>query len=249
MFEQQFARLPEQPPRTLENLPGLAIFAVVPTSARLLPLVFALFIMAIPLSIMRLDPAQRLHWGRANDVQGTVVSAADSSCRGAAARRLVYAFTAGERGAYRGTALVCQGTLDYSIQTGDAVQRRYLASDPAVKALRGVPDNAPPVATFLAMPLLLLAFAAVYAPQLREILQARRLISQGQLTDGSVLFVKPRNNLSRPSWQSGGGTRREAVAWCGNDWLVGQWTAGSKVHLAYLDRTPGKVALLEAFVR
>jgi hypothetical protein len=261
MFEQQLAKLPATAPRTLESLPGLAIFSVVPKSVVFLPLLFLLIFLVVPLSIIRSDPQARLHWGGTREVQGTVVSATDTSCRGTAARRLVYTFTAAGRGEYRGTALVCQGALYYAVQNGDAIQLRYLAEDPAVNALRGAPDNSPPMVFFLTMPLLVLALlAGVYAPQVREILRARRLIAQGQLTDGSILFIKRRTNLSRPSWQSGGiydvhleysagGTRRAALAWCGNEWLVNQWTVGSKVHIAYLEQTPGKVAVLEAFIQ
>jgi hypothetical protein len=261
MFEQQLARLSSMPPRTLESLPGLAIFSVVPKSMVFLPLLFLLVFLVVPLSIIRSDPQSRLQWGRTDDAQGTIVSATDTSCRGTAARRLVYAFTAAGRGEFRGTALVCPGTLYYAAQSGDAIQLRYLADDPAVNALRGTPDNSPPLALFLAMPPIVLALlTGVYAPQVRETLRARRLIARGQLTDGSILFIKRRNNLSRPSWQSGGlydvhveyaadGSRREAVGWCGNEWLVNQWTAGSKVHIAYLEQIPGKIAVLEAFIK
>ena len=261
MFEQQLARLPAMPPRALESLPGLAIFSAVPKSAVFLPLLFLLVFLIVPLSIIKSDPAARLHWGRTLDVEGKIVSATDTSCRGTAARRLVYAFTAAGRGEFRGTALVCQGTLYYAVQGGDAIQLRYLADDPAVNALRGTPDNSPPLVFFLAMPLIALALlTGVYAPQVRETLRARRLIGQGQLTDGSISFIKRRSSLARSPWQSGGvydvhveyaagGTRREAVGWCGNEWLVNQWTVGSKVHIAYLEQTPGKIAVLEAFIR
>jgi hypothetical protein len=52
MFEEQFAKLPIDPPRRTETLPGLRLAGAIPKIALVLPLVFAGYFVIIPLSIM-----------------------------------------------------------------------------------------------------------------------------------------------------------------------------------------------------
>ena len=59
MFEDEFARLPLEPPRRVESLPGLRLGGAIPKWALILPLVFVGFFVFMPLSIMRADPAMR----------------------------------------------------------------------------------------------------------------------------------------------------------------------------------------------
>jgi hypothetical protein len=260
MFETQLNQIPQNPPRA-ELLPGLRMASVLPKSALLLPFFFLAFFAVIPLSVLHSDPAMRLALGPTKTSQGAVVSATNTACRGAAARRLVYAFSAEQGGEFRGSATLCEGALYYTATVGDSVQVQYLAADPAVNTLRGMPNNAPPLAMFLVMPLFLLAFIfSLFLPQVRELLKARTLFRRGRLASGEVLFVKKRASSYRMGWpgnasyevfieyESANG-RREAAAWCANEWLVNQLAPGAKVHIACSEDEPGKVALLEAFLR
>jgi hypothetical protein len=45
------------------------------------------------------------------------------------------------------------------------------------------------------------------------------------------------------------GEKREAVAWCQNDWVVNQMAPGATVHIAYTDDPRERVTLLEGFLR
>ena len=262
MFEKQLAQFPQTPPRALQALPGLRIAAVVPKAAMFVPLMFVLFFVSVPLSILHSDPAMRLSWGPSRNVSGVVVSVTDaSSCRGLGARRLVYSFASAGR-EFRGVAVQCEGALHYSAAAGDEVPIRYLASDPSINALQGLPENAPPVALFLVMPLFfLLLLSLLFVPQLRELRLARRLVKHGRLATAEVVFVRKRSTTSWPGWPGTGaydvyvefaspaGGCREAVAWCANDWLVNHLAPGAAVHVAYSDEEPANVALLEAFLR
>ena len=73
MFEKQLAQFPQTPPRALQALPGLRIAAVVPKAAMFVPLMFVLFFVSVPLSILHSDPAMRLSWGPSRNVSGVVV--------------------------------------------------------------------------------------------------------------------------------------------------------------------------------
>jgi hypothetical protein len=261
MFEQQLTQFPQNPPRALHALPGLRVAAMVPKTALFLPLIFVRFFFSMPFSILHSNPGMRLSWGPSRNVSGVVVSVDAASCRGVAARRIIYSF-APTGHEFRGSAVQCAGALYYSVGAGDTVQIRYLASDPSVNALQGMPDNARPVALFLVMPLFfLLLLAQLFVPQLRELLLARRVLKHGRLATGSVVYVRKRSATSWPGWPGAGayavyvefaspaGGRREAVAWCANEWLVNQLAPGAAVHVAYSDQKPARVALLEAFLR
>ena len=263
MFEEEFAKLPVEPPRRVETLPGLRLWGVIPKWALIIPLVFVSFFVFIPLSIMNADPAMRLAMGPSESSQAHVLSnTSASACRGAASHRLVYSFSFTGR-EYRGAVTVCEESPYYSAMQGDAIEVRFLKSDPAVNAIRSEGRNeAPPFAFFFFMPVFFLViFGSMFWPAVREVLRARRLYRNGRLATGKVVFVKRR---STPLWpglssfgaaevyiefQTSGQEKREVVASCRNDWLIGQLTPGATVHVAYSDEKSGGVALLEAYLR
>jgi hypothetical protein len=263
MFEEEFAKVPIEPPRRIESLPGLRLSGVVPKWALIIPLFFVSFFMFIPLSIMSADPAMRLAMGPAESAQAHVLSNTGASmCRGAASHRLVYSFSSAGR-EYRGAATLCEESPNYSALQGDAIEVRFLKSDPSVNTLRiDARNQAPPFVFFFFMPVFFLAiFGSMFWPAVREVLRARRLFKYGKLAIAKVVFVKKR---ATPLWpglssfgaaevylelQSASQGKREVVAMCRNDWLVNQLTPGATVHVAYSDDKPVNVALLEAYLR
>ena len=264
MFEDQLAHVPADPPRRPETLPGLRLSAVVPRSMLVLPLVFVAFAAFLPLSILISDPGMRLALGLAKTAQGRVLSTADASaCRGSGGHRVIYAFSPEPSREFRGAATLCEGSLYYSVKAGDAVEVQFLPSDPAVNVLRSDSRNpVPPLAFFLLMPLfMLLMLSPMFMPQMREALRARRLFRKGRVVTATVVFAKKRMTASWPGWpgssgaevfvdfQTPSGERREAVAWCPNDWLLNQLATGAKVHVAYTEGERDRAALLEAFLR
>jgi hypothetical protein len=264
MFEEEFKKLWVEPPRRVESLPGLRLRGAVPKAAIMLPLFFLSFFLFIPFSIMNSDPAARLAMGSTDSTQGHVVSnTSASACRGAASHHVTYAFSSKEGSEYRGAATLCDESPYYSVNAGDAIEVRFLRSDPTVNQLPSQGANqAPPVALFLFMPIFFLAiFGSMFWPQIREVLLARRLYKSGRLTIGQVVFIKKRvtsfwpgmsgNNASEVyvEIQPPGNVKREVVASCQNDWLINQLAPGANVHIAYSDDKSGKAALLETFLR
>jgi len=264
MFDEDFARLPAEPPRPLESLPGLRLKGVIPKWAILLPLFFLSFILIIPLSIMNSDPAMRMATGATNTVQGRVVSVSSASaCRGAASHRVVYAFSSKAGREYRGAALLCEESSYYPLKEGDAIEVKYLRSDPTLSRLPSEGGNQPPpFALFLFMPVFFLAiFGAMFWPPIGEVFKARRLFKSGRIAPGKVIFVKKRANFLWPGMpgssasfifvaiQSSSGMTREVVASCHNDWLVNRLMPGTTVHVAYADDKASEATLLDAFLR
>jgi hypothetical protein len=263
MFEEQLESLPADPPRPLEALPGLRMKRAVQGTALLFPLVFAIFFLSVPLSIMRSDPAMRFAISPNRSIQGRVVSSAiTSACRSDKAHRMIYQFSPAPGTTYRGAATVCEQSIYYTVKEGEPVEVQYLTNDPVISRLRGnSPPNASPIYLFLFTPLFILGmFASLLWPPLREYHRARKLFQHGRLATGAVLFVKKRSNAASRGWSgntssdvfiqftSSTGRKREGIAWCPNDWLIDQLVPGEKVHVAY-DEGSDRVALLEAFVR
>jgi hypothetical protein len=109
MFDKVFAKLPVEPPRRVESLPGLKLRGVIAKWAIVLPLFFVVFFLFIPLSLLNSDPAMRMATGATDTVQGPFVSVSSASaCRGAASHRVVYTFSSPAGRAYRGAAILCE---------------------------------------------------------------------------------------------------------------------------------------------
>lgn len=235
MFDDQFAQLPSNPPRRPATLPGLRFAAAVSRSALVLPLVFVCFFALIPISISISDPALRLAMGPTRTVQGRVLSAASvSACRGSSAHRVTYTFSPESGRELRGVATLCEESPYYSVGEGDPIEVQYVSGNPSINAMRGGTRNdAPPVALLILMPVFILAMLSpMFVPQFRELLRARQLYKKGRFALGKVIFVKKRVTALWPGWpgnsaaevfiefQPTGDERREAVAWCPNDWIV-----------------------------
>ena len=263
MFEEQFANLPADPPRSFETLPGLKLQRAFQGTALLFPMVFIIFFVSVPLTIMRADPSMRFAISPSRSLQGRVISSNTvPACRSDKAHRVIYEFSPKDGTNYRGAATACEQSIYYTVKEGDAVEVQYLLHDPVVSRLRGnSPPNSTPLYLFIFTPIFILAmFGSLIFPPLREIRRVRKLFRHGQLATGAVLFVKRRSNTFSRGWSgntssdvfisftSSAGQKREGVAWCPNEWLIDQLVPGGEVHVAYDERLR-TVALLEAFVR
>jgi hypothetical protein len=264
MFEEELAKLPIETPRRLDSLPGLRLRGSVPRVAILLPLLFVGIFVMMPLSLMRTDPAMRLAMGPTESTQGRVISNTNASaCRGEASHHVTYSFSTPSGREYRGGTTLCEQSPYYSVNAGEAIEVRYLKSEPTLNALASErQQEPPPLLFFFFMPFFFLAiFGAMFWPPIRELLRARRLFRNGRLAVGKVVFVKKRATGFWPgmpfnsaaevyiAFSAAGEPKREGVAACQNDWLVNQLTPGTDVHVAYSDDTSAKVALLEAYIR
>jgi hypothetical protein len=262
MFD-ELASISANPPRT-GFLPGMRLSSAVPRSTLILLLAFVLLFAVFPLSIMSTDPKAKLAIGPSGTAEGRVLSVTDvSACRGSAARRIVYAFSAQSSSEFRGVGVVCEESAYYSTRAGEKIEIRFLKRDPAVNAIAGTEAvNEPPLFLFMIFPLFfLLILSPLYLPQLREIVRARRLYKKGALVEGKVVFVKRRSATNWPRWpgsttadvyvahQTPSGGRVETVVGCSNDWLLNQLSAGATVHILLAPDKSGRGALVEAFIR
>jgi len=262
MFDEVSA-IPANPPRT-GVLPGMRLRSAVPRSTLILLLAFVLFFAVFPLSIMSTDPKAKLGIFPSSTTQGRVLSVTDvSGCRGSAARRVVYAFSAESGNEFRGAAVVCEESAYYSTQVGEKIEIRYLKRDPAVNAVAGTEgENEPPFFLFMIFPLFfLLVLSPLYLPQLREVMRARQLYKKGVVVEGKVVFVKRRSTTTWPGWpgsttadvyvayQTPNGGRAETVVGCSNDWLLNQFSPGATVHILLAPDASKRGALIEAFIR
>jgi Protein of unknown function (DUF3592) len=263
MFDEVFARLPTEPPRRADDLPGLKLRGAVPKWAIVLPLLFVFFFLLFPLSVMNSDPAMRMSLGATDTVRGHVISVSSASaCRGDASHRVVYAFADKSGREYRAATLVCEESPYFAVKEGDAIEVRYLKSDPSVNQLPQQTRNEPPFLLFLLMPVFFLVFfGAMFWPPVSEMLKARRLFKSGRIANGKVIFIKRRSNFLWPGMPgasaslvyveltASSGVVREVVASCHNDWLMNQLAPGATVHVAYASDGETRVALLGAYVR
>jgi hypothetical protein len=263
MFDDELAAIPTQPPRT-GVLPGMRIGAAVPKSTLLLLLAFFVLITALPLSIISTDPKMRLGIGPSGMAQGRVLATATvSSCRNSAAHRIIYSFSPQSGNEFRGAGLLCEVSPYYSAQADDKIEIRYLKRDPAVNSIAGTAsDNEPPIFIFLLFPFFfLLLLSALFLPQIREVMYARRLYRAAVLTEGKVVFVKKRSGVNWPGWpgsstaevyvahQLPSGGRAEAIVRCTNDWLVNQLVPGATVHILLPRDKSKRGALLQEYIR
>jgi hypothetical protein len=259
----ELASIPANPPRT-GFLPGMRFSSAIPRSTLILLLAFVLLFAVFPLSIMSTDPKAKLGIGPSGTAEGRVLSVTDvSACRGSAARRIVYAFSAESSSEFRGVGVVCEESAYYSTRVGEKIEIRFLKRDPAVNAIAGTEAvNEPPLFLFMIFPLFfLLILSPLYLPQLREVVRARRLYKKGALVEGKVVFVKRRSAITWPGWpgsttadvyvahQTPSGGRVETVVGCSNDWLLNQLSPGATVHILLAQDKSARGALVEAFIR
>lgn len=262
MFDDELAKVPTQPPRSLTLLPGLRVRSVFSGISLSGPLTIISFFSLFPLLILFSGPEGRLAFGNTGLAQGRVIKVSNSDSPSQTRRVLTYAFTPpGNRGEYRSTSSVDQSSVYFSINAGNSVPIKYLISDPAISVIAGDRNSEPPYFLFLFFPFFgLLIFAPVFAPVFRELLRARRIVKNGFITQGSIVFVR-RRIRGWPVWpdlaafdvtvsyQTPSGVSAEAKAWCNNEWLVHNLPPDCTVHIAIIPSRPGRGALLEAFVR
>jgi len=139
---------------------------------------------------------------------------------------------------------------------GDAIEVRFLKSDPSVNKLRSMLGIRLRRSSFSSScrysfwPSLGRCFGRRFA----RCCELRRLFKYGKLAPPKVVFVKkrpPHSGRACPALgsqvylelQSASQGKREVVAMCRNDWLVNQLTSGATVHVAYSDDKPVNVAL------
>jgi hypothetical protein len=261
MFEEELAKLPANAPRRPDLLPGLRIKSAV-SSANIMVAFFLVFIFGlVSLTVLYADPHERLAIGSTKIIAGNVASVTLSGCNGSG-HLINYGFVPPGSIRYVGSLSACSGSKYYKLGPGDGIPIKYLVSDPTVHAVLGTADaDRPPDFTLLILPLFALFGLIAVASPLRQILKVRKIFRRGNITKGTVLFVKRRVNSVMSRWPSmmpaevyinfqlPSGTIAEARTRCSNDWLLGHLAPGAEVHIAVNPRKPDDIVLLDAYIR
>lgn len=256
----ELARIPVNPPRPVELLPGLRLSRAISRRALALPLAFLGFAAFMPLMVLSQSREFALDWGDTAVANGRVESAVPSERHGCGeSTRLVYSFASASGETYRGSATVCPENAYAQVRPGESIPIVYLASDPSLNAISGQQAKGPPLAIFFFFPLF---FAAIFVPllwpRISQVLKDRKSFRDGALARGHVVYARRQYDAGWPGWQMVSvtevtvsaqlptGQTREVTAACSNEWLVTQLAPGAEVHVCVRD---GHAMLLEAYLR
>lgn len=262
MFDDLLSRLPADPPRSLDALPGLRVRAQL-SPGLLIPLGFILIFSLFPLAVFFSEPHLRLQLGETATVEGTVVARDDCGAQ-ADSGGIRYAFVPPGGVEYHGTAGDCRNAARTALRPGDKVAVKYLVEDPSINDLaeRSSGNGPPPLAFFLLFPMFPASFILpILLPPVREAYRSRRIARHGLLAKGTVVYAKseirsfwPGSRETSPAkifiaYRRSNGQTVEARAKCPNTWLLNQLAPGSSVTIAYLPNQPESAVLLDAYIR
>jgi hypothetical protein len=253
------ARIPEQPPRSLDLLPGLRLSRVLRQVA--VPLAFVGLCSLLPITILLTTPGTKLSMWRTRTIAGRIEQAREAQDCLRDELRLQYSFSTNGV-TFHGSD--CVPSRAYaSLQPADSVAVVYVDGDPGTNAVvegRTV-KNAPPWPVVFIFPLFILAFMGpMFWPVISRLLQDRRLFRTGIVVPGTVVFVSPRNPIKWPGWPGAArsdvfvavklptGSEREVRAACDNEWLLSHLPPGAEVTVA-CHPTGSRAALLESYLR
>jgi hypothetical protein len=228
------SRIPAEPPRRPDLLPGLGLSRALPKRVLAFPLVLLAAFALMPLLVLTATDEGRLAFGETERAEARVESAEASPGCGGAGTDLVYSFTSRDGLAYKGRETVCPRSPYAQVQPGDTVPIEHLKSDPGVSAIADGDDAGPgPLLTLLFFPLFPLLFVVpIYWPRVSQLLRDRKLFRSGTLARGRVRFVARQHDAHWPGWPVPvrgevyvavglpSGEDREVKAICTNDWLL-----------------------------
>ena len=243
---EDLARIPVNPPRRTDLLPGLRLSRALSGRMLALPLAFMGFAAVMPILILSTDRDAALTFRATETVAGKVELAVPGE-RGRCGNntRLTYSFTTSRGAPFRGAQTVCDDDPYGRAQNGDALPIVYVASDPSINAIAGREKNGPPFPVFFVFPLFFVAvFVPMLWPPIAQLLRDRKTFAQGVLARGRVVFARRQSTQSWPGWQGmtsrsevfvraepPTGPPREVVVACSNEWLLAHLAPGSEVHV------------------
>jgi len=254
--------IPRNPSRRMDTLPGLRWKNAFDRRAMLLPLIFLGFFLFFPVMMFTSDPTMRLQFKQKARVEGKVTVTKDRNSGEGRGRDLEYSFETKDHQQYLGSQVVYEHSPYFQAEAGTAVPIIYAEGEPALNGIDGlVGQDAPPLALFLIFPFFpLVFFGLMLLPSIQSVAKARKIFKQGTIVDAEIVFIKKRSVLagfhfpiSRSEvYYTYKNTRDEQVeskTVCDNDWLVHKLDIGTPIHVAYVERSPRKSVILEAFIR
>lgn len=256
-------RIPNEPPRSVDLLPGLSLSRAVSGATLIWPLGFLALFALMPVIILLSDEHAMLSVRRTETTAGRVERTQPvKECAGDGVR-ILYSFSPPERGVlFRGHDVVCPRTPYSDVREGDSVPVVYLTSNPAINAIAGGQrTDASPWPIFFVFPLFgLMFFAPLFWPRYSQLLRDRKLFRTGTVARGTVVFVVRQQDSWWPGWplptradvyvqaRFPMGEEREVRAVCTNDWLLAHLPPGAEVTVACRPGNP-RAVLLENYLR
>jgi len=240
-------RIPNEPPRSVDLLPGLSLSRAVSGATLIWPLGFLALFALMPVIILLSDEHAMLSVRRTETTAGRVERTQPvKECAGDGVR-ILYSFSPPERGVlFRGHDVVCPRTPYSDVREGDSVPVVYLTSNPAINAIAGGQrTDASPWPIFFVFPLFgLMFFAPLFWPRYSQLLRDRKLFRTGTVARGTVVFVVRQQDSWWPGWplptradvyvqaRFPMGEEREVRAVCTNDWLLAHLPPGAEVTVS-----------------
>lgn len=254
------SRIPAEPPRRPDLLPGLWLSRAVPTRLLVILLVPVAFMAAMPVLLLTQTREGKLALGETERAAGRVESAEAGPGCGGSGTDVSFSFTSLDGLAFRGRQTVCAQSPYVRIQPGDSVPVVYVKSNPEVSAIAETSDaDAALFAPFLVFPFFALVFfVPLVWPRLSQLLRDRKLFRTGTLARGRVRFVARQHDAYWPGWPAPtrgavyvaarlpSGEEREVKAVCTNDWLLTHMPPGSEVTVCV---EGDRAVLLENYLR
>lgn len=257
----EIERIPVEPPRRADLLPGLRLGRVVSMRLLAMPLALLALMAVMPLIVLTQERRAMLALRETETVSGRIESVASArSCQGGGTD-ISYSFTASTGVEFRGLESVCSGATYAEVRPGDAIPVIYAKSNPAINA---VADSQAANPAFFLLPMIvfplfgLLFIGPTFWPRISQTLKDRHLFQAGTLTSGRVIFVSSQQGAAWPGWPSPtrgdvfvsarlrSGDIHEVQAACTNEWLLTHLAPGTEVNLCVKD---GRAVLLENYAR
>lgn len=256
----EIERIPANPPRSLDLLPGLNLARSVPRRFLWFPLAMLAFFAVFPLIILSQDPKAQLALRSTRTASGRVESAEPArAC--ADGVELRYSFATPDGVTWQGRDRVCPPSPYSDSSTGDSIPVVHLEADPSVSAIAGDGSKrGPDFVPFLILPLfVLLFFVPMFGPRFAQLRRDRKLFRSGSLATGRVVFVRGQREGQMPGWPPGltvaevyvaarlpSGEIREVRAGCTNDWVLAHLPPGAQVHVCVVG---DRAVLIENYLR
>lgn len=256
----EIERIPANPPRRLDLLPGLNLARSVPRRLLWFPLTMLAFFAVFPLVIMSQEPTAQLSLRSTRSASGRVESAEPArACPDGVEVR--YSFSTPDGVTWKGRDRECPPSPYSGLQVGDSIPVVHLEADPSVSAIADDRSaNGAKFAPFLVLPLFVLVFfIPMFGPRFAQLRRDRKLFRTGSFAPGRVVFVRGQREGQMPGWPPGlavaevfvaarlaSGEEREVKAGCTNDWVLAHLPPGAEVHVCVVG---DRGVLIENYLR
>jgi len=243
--ENELARIPAEPLRSADLLPGLRFTRAISMRTLGFPLAFIAMMALTPLFVLAGDRTAMLALRATETTSGRVEAVEPGRGCQDGSTEISYSFVSRAGVAFRGRKTACARSEYERVRPGDTVPVVYVKANPGVNALAGASNTGGLFyLPFLLFPLFGLFFLVpLVSPRISQLRKERKLFRAGTLAKGRVVFVSLQRDSFWPGWpmptrgevfiaiRLRSGEEQEVKAVCTNDWLLGQLAHGSEVNV------------------